>query len=476
MAPTKVLAEYAKSGRSKCKGCQTAIVSGILRVGTSVKDPRGFDTTKWYHLDCFPTKSNPIGSVEDIKGVASLKSADKEALRILEAGASSSKNKKRDRGSTSPSNDSQMKKLKSAEKEALGNLDAGASSNKDEKRDRGSASLSNDSKMEKLKSADKEALGNLDAGASSNKDEKRDRGSASPSNDSQMEKLTSADKEALGNLDAGASSNKDEKRDRGSTSPLNDSQMKKLKSADKEALGSLDAGASSNKDKKRDRGGASPSNDSHRKKQKVSAETKDGQVKFSVSEIEDNYKDASLSPNWKTFQTVIFNVKRDGLHDSAKIAAFDFDGCLAKTNVKRIGADAWSLMYPSIPKKLQGLYNDGYKLVIFTNESNIDRWKNKRQVAVDSKIGRLENFIKRVEVPIQVFIACGIGDLFRKPSTGMWTLLKEHFNSGVAIDMHQSFYVGDAAGREKDHSDADVEFAKAIGLKFYVPEEYFDVK
>ena len=40
--------------------------------------------------------------------------------------------------------------------------------------------------------------------------------------------------------------------------------------------------------------------------------------------------------------------------------------------------------------------------VIFTNESNIDRWKNKRQKAVDSKIGRLNNFIKLVKVPIQV--------------------------------------------------------------------------
>ncbi len=40
--------------------------------------------------------------------------------------------------------------------------------------------------------------------------------------------------------------------------------------------------------------------------------------------------------------------------------------------------------------------------VIFTNESNIERWTNKRQVAVDSKIGRLNNFIKQVKVPIQV--------------------------------------------------------------------------
>ncbi|KAL5671149.1 hypothetical protein ACJX0J_015455, partial [Zea mays] len=39
--------------------------------------------------------------------------------------------------------------------------------------------------------------------------------------------------------------------------------------------------------------------------------------------------------------------------------------------------------------------------VIFTNESNIVRWKNKRQQAVDSKVGRLDNFIECVKAPIQ---------------------------------------------------------------------------
>lgn len=43
-----------------------------------------------------------------------------------------------------------------------------------------------------------------------------------------------------------------------------------------------------------------------------------------------------------------------------------------------------------------------YMQVIFTNESNIERWKKSRQAAVDSKIGRLEQFIKVAGVPIQV--------------------------------------------------------------------------
>lgn len=202
------------------------------------------------------------------------------------------------------------------------------------------------------------------------------------------------------------------------------------------------------------------------------------EIALAASDIKDIYKEATLLPKWKAFHTIIFLEKDDGLQDSSKIAAFDFDGCLANTSVKRTGADAWSLMFPSIPDKLQNLYNDGYKLVIFTNESNIDRWKNARQKAVDSKIGRLNNFIKRVKVPIQVFIACGFDksgseDPYRKPKTGMWHVMEKHFNSGISVDMDQSFYVGDAAGRENDHSAADIKFAQDIGLKFYLPEKFF---
>ncbi|KAL3821254.1 hypothetical protein ACJIZ3_007159 [Penstemon smallii] len=256
-----------------------------------------------------------------------------------------------------------------------------------------------------------------------------------------------------------------------------------LKSTDQESLKKLvsevsQASEKDNKDEQED----TDIGQANLKKQKLSASEEGGKLELeiviSASDIKDNYKDAVLLPKWKAFQTIIFLERDDGLQDSEKIAAFDFDGCLAKTSVRKVGADAWSLMYPSIPEKLQSLYNDGYKLVIFTNEMNIERWKNKRQAAVDSKIGRLESFIKLVKVPIQVFIACGLSsgepeDPFRKPKPGMWRVMEKEFNSGLPIDMNQSFYVGDAAGRPDDHSDADIKFAQTIGLKFYVPEEYF---
>ncbi|KAL1363360.1 hypothetical protein AAHE18_03G143600 [Arachis hypogaea] len=220
-----------------------------------------------------------------------------------------------------------------------------------------------------------------------------------------------------------------------------------LKSTDQEALKKILVGAHDKSQKKVDKAIEDIKKDEGRdtKRRKLCESDIEAveEINFSVSEVKNNYKDATLLPKWKAFQTVIYLERDDGLNDSSKIAAFDFDGCLAKTAVNKVGADAWSLMYPSIPDKLQSLYKDGYKLVIFTNESNIERWKNKRQVAVDSKIGRLNNFIEKVKVPIQVFIACGVGkgkadgkdDPFRKPKSGMWHLMKQHFNSGIAIDM-----------------------------------------
>ncbi|GMH24914.1 hypothetical protein Nepgr_026757 [Nepenthes gracilis] len=345
---SKIVAEYAKSNRSTCKRCSKTISANALRLGLVSRDSRGFDMTKWHHLDCFPFNQDTIDSVELAKGFDSLKSDDQEAL--------------------------------------------------------------------------KKAVGQCSKASG---------------------KVTDGDEVEVG--------------------------------------GDLRASPKRYKVIQTNENGEREMQERNTKRTKLSVTSEDAKVTIAltVSDIKANYKDATLMPKWKAFQTIIFLEKDDGLHDSCKIAAFDFDGCLVKTSVKRIGADAWSLMYPSIPDKLQKLYKDGYKLVIFTNESNIERWKNKRQVAVDSKLGRLNNFIKHVKVPIQVFIACGYDnssghgeDPFRKPKTGMWHIMEKHFNSGIQIDMDKSFYVGDAAGRENDHSDADIKFAQAIGLKFYLPEEY----
>ena len=50
---------------------------------------------------------------------------------------------------------------------------------------------------------------------------------------------------------------------------------------------------------------------------------------------------------------------------------------------------------------------------------------------------------------------------------GMWELL------GNNINKDDSFYCGDAAGREKDFAASDLMFAHNLGITFYTPEQLF---
>lgn len=73
-APRKIMAEYAKSQRLSCKKCSKPIASSALRLGLISKNPRGFDMTKWHHLNCFPFSIfDSVSSIEAITGFSSLK-------------------------------------------------------------------------------------------------------------------------------------------------------------------------------------------------------------------------------------------------------------------------------------------------------------------------------------------------------------------------------------------------------------------
>ncbi|XP_015599277.1 uncharacterized protein F21D5.5 isoform X2 [Cephus cinctus] len=168
-----------------------------------------------------------------------------------------------------------------------------------------------------------------------------------------------------------------------------------------------------------------------------------------------------------------------GVQSRPKIAAYDMDGTLITTRSGLVlpkDCNDWQILYPVVPAKLKKLYADNYKIVIFTNQGQLGAGKLNPS---DFKM-KIEKVVKRLGVPIQVFVATG-KNYYRKPVTGMWHTLVKHKNDSISVNKSQSFYVGDAAGRKKDwapkkrkdHSSADRLLALNLGLTFHTPEEHF---
>ena len=81
-------------------------------------------------------------------------------------------------------------------------------------------------------------------------------------------------------------------------------------------------------------------------------------------------------------------------------------------------------------------------------------------------------FLFQVDLPFQILVAT-TKDAYRKPNTAMWDLFCESCNGDAEVNKKKCFFVGDAAGRKKDHGASDKEFAANCGLKFYTEDEFF---
>ena len=142
-----------------------------------------------------------------------------------------------------------------------------------------------------------------------------------------------------------------------------------------------------------------------------------------------------------------------------KIAAFDFDWTLVKPKENRKfpkSVDDWEWLFPTIPDKIHKLYNDGYMIVIFTNQSK--PWKKDQIIEA----------MTTLKIPLHIVIA--FEKMEYKPNRFMFDLLvnNREFNKD------ESFFVGDALGRKDDFADSDKLFAENIGIKWIEPEKIFN--
>ncbi|KAM0675194.1 hypothetical protein GVAV_001538 [Gurleya vavrai] len=144
-----------------------------------------------------------------------------------------------------------------------------------------------------------------------------------------------------------------------------------------------------------------------------------------------------------------------------KLAIFDLDDTLIKYQPS-YSKRPLQLLYPNTISKLQEI-SKTHSIVIFSNQNN---------TITDLNREFFNNKIKQIfdlaNVPI-LFIAALDKDYYRKPSIGMYDYVSKLIN----IDLSESFMVGDAAGRNNDHSDCDFKLAVNLGIRFYTPEEFF---
>ncbi|XP_022328673.2 poly [ADP-ribose] polymerase 1-like isoform X1 [Crassostrea virginica] len=118
--------EYAKSGKSKCKGCEDFIGKNEVRIGKkdyeSQRAKMYGPMDQWYHVDCFVENRDELEFGEDlgadqIKGFSRLKDDDKALL--TEKLGKGTKGKKRKGDSTKGSGGKKIKKEETEEEKQL---------------------------------------------------------------------------------------------------------------------------------------------------------------------------------------------------------------------------------------------------------------------------------------------------------------------------------------------------------------------
>lgn len=143
-----------------------------------------------------------------------------------------------------------------------------------------------------------------------------------------------------------------------------------------------------------------------------------------------------------------------------KVAIFDVDWTLIKPKEgRRFPKDKedWQWLRSSVPLVIRKYHRKGYRIAFLTDQTK------------DWKVDMIKDVIKELDVPVIAVIA--MDKTYHKPNT---QLFLSHFQG--KYHPKESFFVGDAAGREGDWAAKDKEVAENLGVRFYSPEEIFPLE
>ncbi|OAO16676.1 Haloacid dehalogenase-like hydrolase [Blastocystis sp. ATCC 50177/Nand II] len=147
-----------------------------------------------------------------------------------------------------------------------------------------------------------------------------------------------------------------------------------------------------------------------------------------------------------------------------KMALFDLDNTLIRYS--KGDYNSVSLLYGTVPQRLQQYVWDGWRVVVLTNQAGVAL---KLCTLADMK-RKIEKAFGQLQCDV-TFIVAPYYDGNRKPHTGMFSYLNELCDS--MLSRRNCFYCGDMAGRIRDKNDSDALFASRCGIPFYTPEQLF---
>lgn len=144
------------------------------------------------------------------------------------------------------------------------------------------------------------------------------------------------------------------------------------------------------------------------------------------------------------------------MNDKSKAIFLDRDGVLNKKRNNYVKTVSELEIFPFIIKPIKKLQNAGFKIVIITNQSAINRGLITHE-EVKKIHQKLEKFLKRDDISIDGIYYCphrpDEGCSCRKPK---FRLLHNAI-SELNIDVKSSWFIGD--------SETDIEAGKSIGCK-----------
>lgn len=217
--------------------------------------------------------------------------------------------------------------------------------------------------------------------------------------------------------------------------------------------------------------------------------------KVIADKVEMSLNSTKFERGWETIGThLIRNISTPQVPSKrVKVAAFDLDGTLINTKsgakFSRGPTDWkwWGNSPTRVPEALSKLYSDGYLIVIFTNQGAVVVNKNSKSFSnLKAKLNLIYEELNKHQIKSLYVYASPKRPLkdsvsseeqhksTRKPAIGMWQNLEQVLvEEGKTIVYEGSFYVGDAAGRNKDFLDSDLKFAENAKINFKTPEEFF---